>query len=85
MEVVGAACQALWAVSMSLKCKLELHKLDVVKYFAKLLQSRHEEIIIATLGAITQCATQVLVTPPQIFKNLKGLVMIVRMILCIVI
>lgn len=59
IEVVKAACNAIWAVSMSFKSKLEIHKLGAIKHFRKLLQSCHEEIIISTLGIITQCAAQV--------------------------
>lgn len=61
VDVVCASCTALWAVSQSFKSKIEIYKLNAVKYFGKLLQSCHEPIIIATLGAITQCATQVCV------------------------
>ncbi|XP_065216808.1 armadillo repeat-containing protein gudu isoform X2 [Planococcus citri] len=57
VDVVCATCTALWAVSQSFKSKIEIYKLNAVKYFGKLLQSCHEQIIIATLGAITQCAT----------------------------
>lgn len=60
IEVVKAACNAIWAVSISFKNKLEIQKLGALKHFHKLLQSCHEEIIISTLGIITQCATQVL-------------------------
>lgn len=60
VDVVCASCNALWAVSQSFKSKIEIYRLNAVKYFGKLLQSCHEKIIIATLGAITQCATQVL-------------------------
>lgn len=57
-----AACRAIWAVSESYKSKEEIYRLNAVPYFAKLLNCCHEEMVIATLGAITQCASQVLKT-----------------------
>ena len=59
IDVVEAACKALWSVSVSDKNKLEIHRLHAIKHFAKLLRSYHEDIKIATLGVITQCATLV--------------------------
>lgn len=61
-----AACKAIWAVSESYKSKEEIYKLNAVPYFAKLLNCCHEEMVIATLGAITQCASQVLAKLPSI-------------------
>lgn len=55
-----AACRAIWAVSESYKSKEEIYRLNAVPYFAKLLNCCHEEMVIVTLGAITQCASQVL-------------------------
>lgn len=59
INVVGAACKAIWAVSMSKKSQLKIYELDAIKHFTKLLQSCHEDIINSTLGAITNCASVV--------------------------
>ena len=59
VEVARAGALALWSCSKSTRNKMAMRKAGAIPLLAKLLKSKHENMLIPVVGTLQECATEV--------------------------
>ena len=69
VEVAKCGALALWSCSKSTKNKQAIRKAGGIPLLARLLKSRHEDMLIPVVGTLQECSSEVRVAMfPQVYN-----------------